>query len=208
MQFSGIYAITDELLLPANKLLTASRIALENGIALLQYRSKSSAAEVRLHEAQALAILCAEFNTPLLINDDVELCAAVNAAGVHLGRQDASLASARERLGPQAIIGVTCHASLTDALRAEQQGADYVAFGRFFPSRTKPNAGAAALTLLGEARQRLNIPIVAIGGIDAQNGASVIEAGADMLAVIHSLFGYADIAKQTRDLVNLFSEST
>lgn len=205
MQFSGIYAITDDQLLPGTRLLEASRAALENGVALLQYRSKSKDEARRLQEAEALAALCRDFETPLLINDDVELAARVGAAGVHLGKQDASLASARERLGADAIIGVTCHGSIEDALRAEREGADYVAFGRFFPSQTKPGAVAADLGVLTAARRQLRLPLVAIGGINAQNGASVIEAGADMLAVIHSLFGHPDVALKARELTALFS---
>lgn len=205
MRLSGIYAITDDALLPGARLLSACQTALEQGITLLQYRSKSADDKQRLEDALNLADLCASYDTPLLINDDVELCLAANADGVHLGRDDGSLASARERLGDNALIGVTCHASIEDALLAEQQGADYVAFGRFFPSHTKPQATQAELSLLVEARAQLKVPIVAIGGINAQNGASVIEAGADMLAVIHSLFGHEDVAQQARALTALFS---
>lgn len=205
MNLTGIYAITDDTLLPGAQLLRACESALAEGIALLQYRSKSGDAAERLEHAQALSALCARLDTPLLINDDVELCLAAGASGVHLGREDASLASARERLGDKALIGVTCHASIEYARKAEQQGADYVAFGRFFPSLTKPQAAQAQLNLLVEARAQLTVPIVAIGGINAQNGASVIEAGADMLAVIHSLFGQQDVAQQTRALNALFS---
>ncbi|MEX0962962.1 MAG: thiamine phosphate synthase [Pseudohongiellaceae bacterium] len=204
MKFSGIYAITDDELLPGARLLDGSRAALESGIALLQYRSKSTNAAQRLENASKLAALCSSFDIPLLINDDVELCRAANASGVHLGREDGSLLDARERLGSTAIIGATCHASIEAALLAEQHGADYVAFGRFFPSNTKPHAAAAELGMLNLARKKLNIPIVAIGGINAQNGASVIEAGADMLAVIHSLFAYPDIAQRARELTALF----
>ena len=204
--FSGIYAITDDTLLPGSKLIDACRVALDSGIALLQYRSKSGDDEQRQEDASRLSILCKRYNIPLLINDDVALCLAASADGVHLGKEDASVRSARERLGENAIIGVTCHSSLEDALIAEAEGADYVAFGRFFPSHTKPGAAAAALTVLSEARRRLRIPIVAIGGINAQNGASVIEAGADMLAVIHSLFGHADVALQVRELNALFEK--
>lgn len=206
MNLSGLYAITDDELLPGEKLFIASRIALETGAALLQYRSKSGSADQRLENARRLVELCKEFSVPLLINDDVELCAAAAASGVHIGREDASLDSARERLGDKAIIGVTCHASIENALAAEKQGADYVAFGRFFPSSTKPQASAASLNVLTEAQRKLQIPIVAIGGINAQNGASVIEAGADMLAVIHGLFGESDVAQRTKALTALFSQ--
>lgn len=205
MHLSGIYAITDDDLLPPARLLTAVEAALAAGICLLQYRSKRDSETERLQTAHDLQSLCAGYGVPLLINDDVELCAAVGAAGVHLGRQDASLQTARERLGSSAIIGITCHASLADALVAEQQGASYVAFGRFFPSHTKPGAPPAELALLRQAQAALTVPIVAIGGINTENGAAVMAAGADMLACVHALFGGDDVDAQTRALVALYS---
>lgn len=204
MQFSGVYAITDDELLLGSKLLQASATALKNGVSLLQYRSKSVNPDMRLEQARDLVKLCAKHNTPLLINDDVNLCVSAQAGGVHLGRNDASLVSARKRLGPEAIIGVTCHSSIDEALLAQEQGADYVAFGRFFPSITKPEAAAASIEVLIQAKKQLSIPIVAIGGINAQNGASIIEAGADMLAVIHGIFAEPNVAEQTKNLVKLF----
>ncbi len=207
MQLSGIYAITDDQLLAGSKFLEACASALDNGISLLQYRSKSVSSDLRLERARALAELCAQYEVPLIINDDINLCVSSQASGVHLGRQDASLATARKRLGAKAIIGITCHASVEEAILAEQQGADYVAFGRFFASVTKPEAPTAGLEVLQEASNRLNIPVVAIGGINAQNGALIIEAGADMLAVVDDIFGQGDVAIQTRNLVELFSTS-
>jgi len=207
MPLTGIYAITDDELLPPLQLCAAVESALAGGIALLQYRSKQDYSATRLRTVRELQTLCAHYGVPLLINDDVELCASVGAAGVHIGRQDAPLAQARKRLGADAIIGVTCHASLADAIVAEQHGADYVAFGRFFPSHTKPTAPPADLALLTHARAALRLPIVAIGGINTENGAAVIQAGADMLACVHSVFGGPDVSAQTRALVALFSHS-
>ena len=127
-----------------------------------------------------------------MINDDLEFCAEIGAQGVHLGQRDGDCRSARAQLGPDAIIGITCHDSLTLAQTAASDGADYVAFGSFFPSVTKPEATPAALDTLSKACKQLNIPLVAIGGINADNGGSLIEAGANMLAVVHSLFGELD----------------
>lgn len=207
MQLSGIYAITDDALLPEHSLLTAVETALAGGISLLQYRSKSGTSDSRQNVAIELLALCKRYQIPLIINDDVELCLAVNADGVHLGQQDAAPAFARQRLGPKAIIGVSCHASLESAIAAERFGADYVAFGRFFNSVTKPQAPLASLEILGKARAALSIPIVAIGGINAENGAAVFEAGADMLAVIDGIFGNEKIAKRVEDLVNISNQS-
>jgi thiamine-phosphate pyrophosphorylase len=203
MQFSGIYAITDDLLLPGERLFTATEEALRAGIQLLQYRSKSDSADFKFDCAIKLLALCDEYRIPLVINDGVELCEKINAAGVHLGTMDEDIQSARTILGPNAIIGISCHSSIDEALKAEQLGASYVAFGRFFPSKTKPEAPAAELQLIAEARQVLSIPIVAIGGINAENGAAVFQAGADMLAVIHAIFGGDDVTATTLDLLKL-----
>jgi thiamine-phosphate pyrophosphorylase len=206
MQFSGIYAITDDKLLPGQRLFSAAEAALSSGISLLQYRSKTASKARRLECARNLLSLCAQFEVPLIINDDVDLCESAGAGGVHLGRQDASIESARNRLGPEAIIGVTCHSSIEAALVAERSGADYVAFGRFFPSFSKPEASAANLQTLIQARQALTIPIVAIGGINAENGHSVLQAGADMLAVIHAIFAEDDVSAQSRKLLNMVAQ--
>lgn len=187
----GIYAITDAGLMPDDDTLFARvAAALEGGIALLQYRDKSSDQQRRLRQAQRLGRLCEQYATPLIINDDVALAEAVGA-GVHLGREDGSIAAARARLGASAIIGATCHDSLASAAQAVEEGASYIAFGRFFPSRTKPDAPPAPLTLLREARQ-WHLPVVAIGGIEAGNIRQVMEAGADLAAVVHSVFGATD----------------
>lgn len=201
MQLTGIYAITDDKLLPGQRLFSAAEAALKSGVSLLQYRSKTASTATRVDCASRLVSLCAQFGIPLIINDDVDLCESVAAGGVHLGRQDDSIESARSRLGPEAIIGVTCHSSIDDALAAEASGADYVAFGRFFPSLSKPQASPANLQVLTQAREALSIPIVAIGGINAENGASVLQAGADMLAVIHAIFAEGDVTERSSKLL-------
>ena len=203
MQFSGIYAITDDLLLPGQRLFAAVEDALRAGIQLLQYRSKCESVDYKFDCAKKLVALCNDYRTPLIINDDIELCKRVSAAGVHLGTTDGDIESARISLGGNAIIGMTCHASIGEALKAEKMGASYVAFGRFFPSLTKPDAPAAELQLIAEAREVLSIPIVAIGGISAENGAAVLQAGADMVAVIHAIFGSDDVTAKTLELIKL-----
>ncbi|MEZ5492820.1 MAG: thiamine phosphate synthase [Gammaproteobacteria bacterium] len=208
MKLAGIYGITDSSLTPGQSLLTAVEQALEGGISLLQYRDKQSDPAQRRAQAKALQVLCAAHQVPLLINDDVQLCLQSGAAGVHLGQQDTDILAARRALGDQAIIGITCHADLALASRAEQSGASYVAFGRFFPSQTKPAAPPAELDLLVRARERLSIPIVAIGGIDASNAAAAVAAGADMLAVINYLFSARDIASRARELNAIYRRIT
>lgn len=200
----GVYAITDENLLAGAALFAAVEEALRAGLALLQYRNKSASWDSKCAEAAQLARLCRDYDTPLLINDDVALCLEVGAAGVHLGQADTQLPAARQRLGERAIIGITCHSDLALAQRAEAAGANYVAFGRFFPSRTKPHALPAAIDILPQAKALLSIPIVAIGGINAENGQALVTAGADMLAVIHTLFSSPDVGARAKALNALF----
>ncbi len=207
MTFYGVYAITDDRLQPPERMLESVQQALQGGISLLQYRSKNPDRDQLLKQARLLAAMCQQYSVPLLINDDIQLCLDCGANGVHLGQSDASVAAARAQLGDKAIIGVTCHDSVKLALLAQQQGASYAAFGRFFVSQTKPSAPAAELTVLTKAKSLLTIPLIAIGGINANNGASVIEAGADMIAVIDFLFAGADTKSRARQLVKLFSSS-
>ena len=199
----GVYAITDDTLL-TNRLLLAVEAALAGGCRILQYRSKQTDRGKLLAETKALLALCEQYDAKLLINDNAELALAVGAHGVHLGQEDMPIAEARALLGSQAIIGITCHDSLSLAVAAQQAGADYVAFGRFFPSSTKQSAPPADLSVLGVAKAQLTIPVVAIGGITLDNAPSVIAAGADMLAVVGDLFSAPDITARAYAYCELF----
>ena len=203
----GLYAVTDGRLIPADELTTRVAQAIAGGAVVIQYREKHKARDVRQQEAAALQALCRERGVPLIINDDIELAARVGAAGVHLGREDASIAQARERLGPHALVGVSCYNRIERALKAAAAGAGYVAFGRFFPSATKPAAVQAEMTLLEQARAQLDLPIVAIGGITPENGSGLIAAGADLLAVIHGVFGQPDVEAAARRYAALFKNT-
>jgi len=196
----GIYGITDNRLMPCDKqLLKQAESALQAGMRVLQYRNKNPASpEEPLRQVKKLLILCNDYNVPLMINDNVELAYTTGAHGVHLGAEDLSPVQARNILGPDAIIGVTCNHFVHKAVLAEQQGANYVAFGRFFPSKTKPEAEHADLSILKEAKKQCTLPIVAIGGITPDNCAEVVKAGADIIAVIHSLFASGDINQQIK----------
>lgn len=171
---------------------------------MLQYRRKNGDFSTRVAQAAELKALCQHYQTHLIINDDIDLCQAVDADGVHLGQSDTSLAEARYRLGPHAIIGISCHDDPALVAAAEKHGASYIALGRFFPSRTKPDAPAASLDNLRLIRRQTQLPIVAIGGVTAENGRALIDAGADMLAVINYLFGAPDIEAQAKELNKLF----
>ena len=184
----GVYALADTSLLDDTVLLERVAAALRGGVAVVQYRDKSADTARRQRQAQALAALCRRHGAVLIVNDDVDLALAVGADGVHLGRDDASPALARVRLGPTALIGATCYNRLELAAPALAAGADHVAFGRFYPSSTKPGEIFASLELLRAARATLDCPIVCIGGIDADNAAPLVAAGADALAVGSALF--------------------
>lgn len=170
---------------------------------ILQYRNKTGTAKTRLKQARTLLNLCHQYDALLIINDDIELAKTTRADGVHLGRNDASIQLAREQLGQQAIIGVSCYDSLQLALDAQNQGASYVAFGSFYLSPTKPEAIPAAIELLQNWQQQPT-PACAIGGITTKNAATLIQHGADMLAVISGLWRNEDIAHQTRKYLSLF----
>ncbi len=202
MTLRGLYAITDSKLL-AGRFLSLVEAALDGGLCLLQYRDKSDDAARRLREAQALQQLCERYGTQLIINDDAELARHLGV-GVHLGQTDGPLTPARALLGSAAIIGSTCHASLDLAAQAAREGASYVAFGRFFTSSTKPGAPAADVRLLAQARAQVNLPIAAIGGVTLDNAAALVHHGADLLAVIHGLFG-ADSAQEVTRRARAFN---
>lgn len=201
----GLYAITPGETDTA-ELLRKVRLALRGGVQVLQYRNKSADAALKLQQAQALRQLTREFGTTFIVNDDVHLATEVAADGVHLGGEDGSVAAARALLGDTGIIGVSCYNRAPLGLEAVRQGADYVAFGAFFPSSVKPEAVKADVHLLRSVRPKLNVPIVAIGGITAQNGAALINAGADALAVITALWDAADIEQAAREFSNLFRQ--
>ena len=199
-----LYAITDDTLMPGPLLISQSEAALKGGCQWLQYRNKSTNREQRLADAQQLYQLCLDYRAKLIINDDVALAQQVNAHGVHLGQDDGSIRQARALLGHEAIIGATCHDQIVLAQQAIAEGASYVAFGRFFPSQTKPNAKAAPLTLLKEALA-LGVPITAIGGITLANAAQVIAGGASAIAVCHSLFACNNVEARARDFCRVIS---
>lgn len=183
---TGLYAITQTDHKTIDMILEEVAAAIRGGAAVVQYRDKNPIDAALL--ARELVKLCHRRNVPLIINDDVGLAVQSGADGVHLGKEDGHLAEARKRLGADAIIGVSCYDSVERAIEAEREGATYVAFGRFFPSSSKPLASPAHIDTLGQAKRMLHIPIVAIGGILPGNGAPLLEAGADLLAVIGGIF--------------------
>ncbi len=202
---TGLYAIADGGCVPAMQLDTAVRQALEGGARAIQYRDKHADTAVRCARAASLARLCRRYDVPFIVNDDPVLALEAGAQGVHIGRDDGSVAAARAVLGAGAIIGVSCYNELARALQAADAGADYVAFGSVYPSQTKPDAVPAGHDLLRRAKDETGLAVVAIGGIKPDNGALLIEAGADALAVISGVFGENDVLAAARAYAQLFS---
>lgn len=197
----GLYAITDG---PRPDLFAAVESALAGGVAVLQYRDKTTDAARRHAEASKLRELCARSRVPLIINDDIDLAIAVAADGVHLGEGDSDVGAARVKLGADAIIGASCYDSVARARELAAAGADYLAFGAFHPSPTKPHARRASLLQLREARA-LGLPLVAIGGITSDNAGPLVEAGASFVAVVSGVFGTPDPRAAAEKYKKLFS---
>jgi thiamine-phosphate pyrophosphorylase len=200
----GLYVVTPDVL-EVDLLCAKVRSALIGGASLVQYRNKFADKQLLLMQATALLVLCRSYGVPLIINDHLDLCARIDADGLHLGATDSDLGAARRLLGPDKIIGASCYNWFELALQAQDAGASYVAFGACFPSETKPNAVHAPLSLISQAKQKLSVPVVGIGGITLDNAPLVIQAGADAVAVITDVFYDDDIQDISRRYSQLFT---
>lgn len=201
---SGLYAITPDMA-DTEKLCDAIQQALSGGVNWLQYRNKKADSRLRFTQAVKVRQLCRQFQTPLIINDYLDLAVEVDAEGLHIGGDDISLSVARHHFGRDKVIGVSCYNQLDRAVEAEEAGADYVAFGAFYPTTTKVNAVQASVDLLTDARKKLNIPIVAIGGVNLDNAGDLIAGGCDAVAVSQALFGAPDVRSTAQNFSELFS---
>ena len=190
----GIYAITPDKPLNFEQI---EKIITQHSISILQYRNKRHAKlqthqtddnALKLIEAKKLRQLCIQHHTLFIINDDINLAQKIGADGVHLGKDDNTIQYARQQLGADAIIGLSCYNNIDLAIRAQAQGANYVAFGALFPSNTKPNAPHCTLDTLTQAKKILHIPIVGIGGINFDNQDEALQAGCHSVAMIDALF--------------------
>jgi thiamine-phosphate pyrophosphorylase len=201
---SGLYAITPNEY-STSLLCKQVEAAIQGGAKLVQYRNKVADAYLRLRQSTALLALCRSRQVPFIINDHLDLCAEIDADGLHIGSEDWDLSAARRLLGDDKIIGSSCYNRLDLAIKAEQAGASYVAFGACFPSQTKPDAIHAPLNLFAEAKHKISIPLVAIGGINLENAPQIITAGADAIAVVGALFDADNMVESSRQFTNLFS---
>ena len=200
----GVYLITPDEPHTA-RLLHQTAPLLEGGVQWLQYRNKAATPALRRQQAEALGDLCASAGVALIINDDVELADALGAAGVHLGEDDGGIAAARARLGPGALIGASCYDELARAERAVAAGASYVAFGAFFASRSKHTTRRAHPDLLRHSAA-LGVPRVAIGGLTPDNARPLVEAGADLIAVISGIYQATDPQAALRAYLACFKD--
>ena len=205
-RIAGLYAVTPDLADTAD--LTARvAAALAGGAAAIQYRNKAADAALRRTQAQALARVHALRGGLLIVNDDAALAAEIGADGVHVGEGDTSIIAAREIVGPDRLVGASCYNDLERAREAVAAGADYIAFGSFFASTVKPNARRAELELLGAARS-FDVPVIAIGGVTADNTSTLLGAGADAVAVITAVFDAPDVEAAARAIAVRFPSST
>ncbi len=204
----GLYVITDSNLISEINFIKSIEQAIIGGAKIIQYRNKNNQSHKYIDLAIALKDLCQQYKIPLIINDDIQLAKQIEADGVHLGKDDLKLSMARNILGNDAIIGISCYNKISLAQQAIASGANYIAFGSFFSSSTKPQATPCNIDILRQARKTFTCPIVAIGGITPNNGSELITAGADCLAVIHGVFGQPDITSAAQKYSQLFLDNS
>lgn len=199
----GLYIVTPDWDDTA-QLLAATELALQNGTALVQYRHKTASPGQRRAQAEALLVLCRQYKVPLVINDHVDLCLAIDADGIHVGGTDASIAEVRKAVGPNRIVGASCYGTLELAHAAYRDGASYVAFGGFYPSRVKKYDFRTAPEIIAQSKREIPLPVVVIGGITLENAVPLVEQGADMVAVISSVYLVPQDERKTRELADLY----
>ncbi len=199
----GLYGITPNLTDTA-VLLSQTEQILAGGAQLIQYRNKIADKALLRHQANLLLRLCRTYATPMIVNDHLDLATEIDADGVHVGQSDMDIAAARKLIGTDKIIGATCYNKLDLAIRAQSKGADYVAFGAFYPTSTKLNTVTASLDILVQAKKILTIPIVGIGGINLTNTQTLIKNGVDAVAVSYALYQAKDIHKTAETFSRFF----
>ena len=198
----GLYAITDTALIPRDRFTSTIEAAVRNGTTMVQLREKDIPAKEVARLGKTALTVTRKHGALLIVNDHPSVALEIEADGVHVGRDDPSVSEARQILGPDAIIGASCYGDVDKAIKAEQAGADYVAFGTPFPSPTKVKRTDISLDIFRIAKQQVSLPIFAIGGITIDNASQIINAGADGIAVVSGIFGAEDIGAATRALAH------
>ncbi|QCD44572.1 thiamine phosphate synthase [Campylobacter mucosalis] len=203
---SEIYALSDDILSPDELILSHAEQILKSGIKLYQYRNKKAVKNEQI--ARELLSMCENFGAKFIINDDADFAYKIGAKCLHIGKGDSSLSYARRLLGDDAFIGVSCYDSLDLAIRAEQNGANYVAFGAVFPSLTKPNTTRVGLETLKKAKEILKIPVCAIGGIDTSNISQILALNIDYIAIVRAIYEPKSISENLLNLQHIINKKT
>lgn len=201
---SGLYIVTPDWD-DTEKMLTVTEHALKGGASVVQYRHKTASPEQRHVQAQALFALCRRYQKPLIINDHVDLCLAIDADGIHVGGTDATVAEVRAAVGAGRIVGASCYGDFSLAQRAYQHGASYVAFGGFYPSRVKKYAVSTPASIVADAKRDIPVPNVVIGGMTVENSRVLVEQGANMVAAISSIYNAENPQAEAQAFVALFA---
>lgn len=202
---NGLYIVTPDWD-DTQKLLDITEMALRGGAALVQYRHKTAGEALRREQTECLLALCRSYQRPLIVNDHVDLCLAADADGVHIGGTDMSVAQVRAILGSDKIVGASCYGDLQLARDAHRDGASYVAFGGFYPSRVKKYPVTTPSAIIAQSKAEIPLPVVVIGGMTEQNAAPLVACGADMVAAISSVYSAADPELAARGFLQLFAQ--
>ncbi len=200
----GLYLVTPDWD-DTDQLLSVTESALKAGIAMLQYRHKTATEALQRHQATALRDLCRQYKVPFIVNDHLALCEEIDADGVHVGGTDATVAAVRSVMGPDKIIGASCYGDLQRAHDAAAAGANYVAFGGFYPSRVKKYEVSTPLDIISRAKAALTVPVCVIGGMTPENAVPLVNEGADLVAAISSVYQHEHPASAAADFVRLFA---
>ena len=199
----GLYLVTPDWD-DTDQLLSLTESALKAGIAMLQYRHKTATEALQRHQATALRDLCRQYKVPFIVNDHLALCEEIDADGVHVGGTDATVAAVRSVMGPDKIIGASCYGDLQRAHDAAAAGANYVAFGGFYPSRVKKYEVSTPVDIISRAKATLTVPVCVIGGMTPENAVPLVNEGADLVAAISSVYQHERPASAAAEFVRLF----
>ena len=200
-----LYAVTDRTWVGKQTLMEQVADCLKGGATCIQLREKNLDEASFLQEAIEMRALCKQYHVPFIVNDNVEIAIAAKADGVHVGQSDMEASCVREKIGPDMILGVSAK-TVEQALRAEENGADYLGVGAVFATSTKLDAGAVTYDTVKEICKAVHIPVVAIGGIGRNNLMQLAGTGVDGIAVVSAIFGAEDVRKATEELYVLSSE--
>lgn len=205
-KLSGIYAITDEVLTPKETVVSQVQRALENGARIIQFRDKHSSDEEVEDICKQMQALCTKSDATFIIDDRAALVKKIGADGLHIGKDDIPLSQAREIVGDNRIIGVSCYGSIHKARKAQESGADYVAFGSVFASPTKPHSNVIDLEVIKEAKEQLEVPVCVIGGIYSENIAKLMPYKPDMISMVSGVFGSDAIEENLSNIKNILKQ--